>query len=201
MCPQSTQYTCSVAGCNKRRKSRGLCNGHYERLRVTGELKPEVPLRRHVSGPPIERFEASVEKSDGCWLWLGAPQSQGYGEMLINGRHYLAHRLSYELFKGPIPEGLEVCHECDNPPCVNPDHLFLGTHRDNMRDMAQKGRAAIAGPAGERHGMSKLTVSDVREIRQRAAIGHSYRQLAEAFGVDSTNISLIVRRKAWKAVK
>jgi len=84
-----------------------------------------------------------VEKSEGCWLWTSATTAAGYGVFRLGGRKGIAayvHRLAWALTHGPIPDGLEVCHHCDTPPCCNPDHLFLGTHSDNMRDMARKGR-------------------------------------------------------------
>lgn len=90
---------------------------------------------------PEERFWAKVEKGPDCWEWK-AFRNKGYGKFTYNGRMYLAHRLSWILTNGPIPDGLGVLHSCDNPPCVNPDHLFLGTQLDNMRDASNKGRCA-----------------------------------------------------------
>jgi len=91
---------------------------------------------------PMEvRFWRFVNKTDECWLWQGAKVGQGgYGNFGVDKKHHLAHRVSYELANGPIPDGMWVLHRCDNPPCVNPDHLFLGTRSDNMKDAHQKGR-------------------------------------------------------------
>lgn len=89
----------------------------------------------------IARFWSRVEKTDGCWLWRGVP-SQKYGSLGINGKNYHAHRVSYEIHHGPIPDGLFVCHRCDVGRCVNPEHLFLGTHQDNMTDLKTKKRKA-----------------------------------------------------------
>lgn len=87
-----------------------------------------------------QAFLKQVSKTSTCWLWQGAPTSGGYGRFWFDGVRKLAHRAAYEIFKGDIPEDMCVCHKCDNPLCVNPKHLFLGTHSDNMRDMGNKGR-------------------------------------------------------------
>ena len=98
--------------------------------------------------PWIDRLWQKIDKTDGCWLWTGGLTTSGYGILYTSKqdkpRRRLAHRLMYEIEHGPIPDGLFVCHRCDNPPCVNPDHLFLGTASDNMQDMLSKGRQGRA---------------------------------------------------------
>lgn len=155
---------------------------------------------------PVERFWAFTKKTDGCWLWTGATADGGYGVMPL--RHVSerrAHRFSWTLHFGPIPDGLDVCHTCDNPPCVRPDHLFLGTPVDNALDMVSKGRhAAVTHPEtisrGESRPAAKLTEETVREIRRMAAAGVSRRELAERYDVTPTLIAGVVNRTGWRHV-
>lgn len=136
---------------------------------------------------PAERFEMKVDRHDasGCHLWTGAKDRKGYGRF----DQRLAHRFSWELEHGPIPDGLCVLHRCDVPACVNTSHLFLGTHVDNMADMAAKRRSAV----GERNGRARLTDAQVLEIRhQYATLGVTQRYLAEQFGCTQSQIGYIV---------
>jgi hypothetical protein len=151
------------------------------------------------------RFWARVSKLPdlpGCWLWTGGLRRK-YGSFGRSGRLYLAHRMAWELSYGAIPAGMSVCHKCDNPPCVNPAHLFIGTHAENMADMAAKGRSrGFPGdlhwsrqnldklPRGDAHANSKLTDAQVREVR--AALGTN-RQIAREYGVSDTLIGRIRR--------
>lgn len=137
------------------------------------------------------------EPNSGCWLWLNAISKHGYGIVNIRGRSTRAHRLAFTIAKGPIPDGIDVCHHCDVRPCVNPDHLFLGTRLDNMRDCASKGRIVTPGLFGEDLTQSKLTEAEVLEIR---ASPLSQRALGRHFGVDKGTIAHIIHRKTWRHI-
>lgn len=146
---------------------------------------------------PEQRFWNKVDRSggdDACWIWTARARFAGYGQIWWHGHVERAHRVAYELGRGPIPDGLFVLHSCDNPPCCNPAHLFLGTSKDNSDDMIQKGRDLHF--RGEQHGRCKLTDAQVAEIRERyAAGGVTQIQLGAEFGVAHSQISRIVTRK------
>lgn len=155
--------------------------------------------------PLAIRFWAKVEKTETCWLWRAAKAggSRGcwYG-VIGRGSHLegnvRAHRLAYELIYGPIPAGMNVCHTCDNPECVRPDHLFLGTQKDNVLDAISKGRQ-INPPIkrGENHGMVKLTTTQVLQIREELKAGNRQTDIAEHYNVTQAAISLIKLGKKW----
>lgn len=147
----------------------------------------------------------------GCWVWLGSKNSAGYGRMKIRGVHYFAHRVSYMIHKGIIPDGFVICHSCDNPSCVNPSHLWAGTNGENQRDCTKKGRRATGArhrsalypesiPRGEQTGRATLTENQVREIRRLAGT-MSQQAIADMFGTPQTNVSRIIRGVAWRHVK
>lgn len=147
-----------------------------------------------------ERYWAKVDFSDptGCWLWTAAVNSDGYGIWQpVSGWTVPAHRFGWELLHGPIASGMCVCHHCDNPACQRPDHWFLGTHADNMRDCTEKGRNRSHRNEGSKHGRARLDEAAVLEIRRQSADGVTGRDLARAFGTSRANISLIIKRKAW----
>lgn len=156
---------------------------------------------------PIEiRFWRFVDKTDGCWLWTGGGQpNKGYGYFgIASGRSVLAHRMSYRLAYGDIPDGMWVLHRCDVRRCVNPAHLFLGDRADNMRDAANKGRCNFQqDPSivrrGEAHYKARLTQSSVDEIRRRYCAGEKQRKLAAEFGVSQATISCVVNYLQWVA--
>lgn len=132
--------SCKVEGCTKPTYVRGWCRMHYARWYRNGN--PTKGLPPH--GLPLdERLRLNTLVTEGCWLWLGAKNANGYGVLHVGGRAgraFLAHRLTWEAHKGPIPDGQFALHHCDNPPCVNPAHLFLGSQADNCADMKAKGR-------------------------------------------------------------
>lgn len=134
---------------------------------------------------------------ESCWIWTGYTLGKGgYGAIKHNNQRLLVHRVSYELHIGIIPAGLFVLHKCDNPPCVNPNHLFLGTNQDNMIDMVEKGRNKPR--RGETNNKVKLTEAKVREIRQLYATGEtSQRKLARRYGVGQPCIKDIVNKVTW----
>lgn len=148
-----------------------------------------------------EEFERRTDRGDTCWIWLGSTNKAGYGQLGVSRTRRYAHQLAYELYRGPIAEGLEVCHTCDRPSCVNPEHLFLGTHAQNMADMARKGRGATRHRPGDLHPMAKLTEGQVREIRERIVAGEKQVDLATEFGVRFSTISMLHRRQTWSHVR
>ncbi len=149
----------------------------------------------------IRNFWRRVNKTEGCWLWTGAPANVGYGAVYFEGRDQSTHRVSWQLAYGPIPDGLCVLHKCDIRLCVNPEHLFLGTKKDNTQDMMQKGRNRSNPPRGERQHAAKLTEESVRSALARVAGGESQRSVARSLGVTEANVSAIIRGKSWRHVE
>jgi hypothetical protein len=152
-----------------------------------------------------DRFweKVDVRGPDECWEWTAARHLQGYGRFWIGshaeGKTHRAHRVAWELENGPVPDGLDVCHHCDNPPCCNPRHLWLGTNQDNLRDCSAKGRAYKPTWWGEQVGSSKLTLEQVREIRRMAHLGLTRREIAACFGVAKTTVTNIINGETWRA--
>ena len=151
---------CTVQGCSRRHLAKGYCRLHYQRFAETGSVDS---LSGDLRGATAEsRFNALLSASgydkNGCLVWVGSKTTLGYGRFQSNGIAYRAYRFAYEQANGPVPSGMEVCHSCDNPSCVNPEHLFVGTTRDNAEDREAKGRGnhaarrkpfAFVSPQGE----------------------------------------------------
>ena len=154
-------------------------------------MSKTVPITR-------ERIEKKVLRipEAGCWIWMGSSQVRGYGEIISNNRKHLAHRASYEAFVGKIPEGMYVCHACDNVACVNPNHLFLGTQKQNLQDMASKGRST----KGVKNPMAKLDAYGVKEIREGIKAGRTDSSLAKDWMVCRQTINNIRNGKVWNHV-
>jgi hypothetical protein len=188
---------------------------------LTTSPKRNAPLVPYGT-PLLERFHASYmpEPNSGCWLWTACSVLQGpEGNKFLRPRIYdagrrrcqLAHRVAWRLFRGEIPEGMRVCHKCDTPLCVNPDHLFIGTQRDNMLDCGRKGRIFAQKfpwasafhefkfcPYGERQGTTHLTTDQARELKRRRLQGEKVQPLADEFDVSISTVSRIASGKCWK---
>lgn len=151
-----------------------------------------------------ERFWEKVDQRGVCWIWTAARHPLGYGSFSVgvgsDRVRVAAHRMAYMFFHGPIPQGLHVRHKCDNPPCVNPDHLELGTHQDNMRDMVERGRNVLPPTDGENNPNARFTELQVRQMRAMRARGMFHREIGEVFGTDPGSIANIVNRAGWQHV-
>ncbi len=164
-----------------------------------------MPPRKPTKAEQIARFWSRVAKANGCWEWTAKRYPSGYGRFYTTGPDGVgAHCFSYELANGSIPKGMFVCHQCDNPACVNPAHLFLGTPRENSQDAIRKGRwtnPPHCPRPGESNSQAKLTESEVRRMRALHETGeYTYYELAAQFRISYQNVHLIVMRKRWKHV-
>lgn len=153
----------------------------------------------------VERFWPKVHKGNGCWVWLGSVMKGGYGKFMWDNKRKFqreigAHRASWLLTGKYIPPGHDVCHSCDNPRCVRPDHLFVGTRKDNMQDAVKKGRQLTVPLKGIANGRATITDDDVRQIRCRASMGENHKALAAEYRMTKENIRMIVHRKTWSHI-
>lgn len=187
---------CSRPGCHRPRKSDTLCITHLRRKRSGKPM--DIPIIPHLT-PLAERLLARMEPdlNGGCWLWTASINAAGYGTIRVGESHNLAHRASFFAFRQIEPGKLLVCHRCDVRSCINPDHLFLGTHKDNSDDKYAKGRDRLAACAsGEAHASAKLTWAAVDEIRRLAGV-IPQAEIGKRFGIHQSHVSAVVLRKKW----
>lgn len=186
-----TKSTCAAEGCEKRHHSHGYCNVHTQRVRKNGTYEPTPRvLRSRAIDALWLRLRSPAALADGeCWTWPASVNAAGYGTTKRNGQS-LASRAAWVEAFGPIPEGMSVCHACDNPPCCRPSHLFIGTAADNTRDMCEKGRNVVVRDL--RHGRTKVALVGIELLRAEWAAGSTQKALAAKYGLHSSYVSRIV---------
>lgn len=204
-----------------------MCKTPYSVAREPCLGRSDMHPDTTISPERAAAFWNRVDKTGDCWLWTGGLSTRGYGRTTLRDRSLDTHRFAWMVSYGPIPDGLCVCHHCDNPPCCRPEHLFLGTHADNNADREAKGRTARGersghythpertargeraglrlhperAPRGERNGRALLTEQDVRTIRTLAALGTKAPTIARQFRVAPATVYHILWGMIWKHVK
>ncbi len=155
-------------------------------------------MSNYLRGTPEQRLSrlSRAAETGTCINFTGYLNEDGYGRFHLDGKKELSHRASWRIFRGEIPEDRQVLHECDNPSCVNPNHLFLGTHDDNMKDMAKKGRGD--GAKGISHHFAKLNPEKAFEIRWYAAMGRKHKDIAAEYGITRSLVGCVTRCEIWK---
>jgi len=197
--------TCESCGCEFRTRP------DFARKGISRYCSIGCLNKGRVNKPLGEVFWLKVDKSGSCWIWKGSKDAKGYGTLQHQGVRYQAHRAAYILACGELPDGLLVCNRCDNPPCVNPGHLFLGTHADNHADRNAKGRQASGDrngarahperiPRGEDAKNSRLTPTIVADIRQRYKDGSTIPAIGRQLGYPRSTIWSVVTRVSWKHI-
>lgn len=184
---------CKIESCEKKAIGFGFCSKHYTRLRRYGD-----PLFPGMNGVKKKARKIDFVIRNDCFELISHKlNADGYSEIMINCRTKKVHRHIYEQCFGEIPKGLVVRHKCDNPSCINPEHLEIGTHQDNIADMVSRNRQA----KGSKKPFSKLTENEVAEIKSLLSRGMTNRGIARIFSIDESVISDIKHKKAWKHVK
>lgn len=196
---------CSIEGCKKKHKSRGLCDKHYYHFRLKGDpLKLSRRENTPFNGIEEEGFAAFfwsqaaiTANPDKCWIWQRTFVNHGYGQIQLGGKRYRAHRLAWQLANGHPPAvDLEILHSCDNPSCINPNHLSEGTHKQNMAEALERRRLKV----GSECSWTDLTEVDIIKIRQLLADGSTGRAVARMYNMSEPAISEIKNRRKWKHV-
>jgi hypothetical protein len=195
--------TCCVPDCGRRLyQKNGYCWSHNERRKKYGDPTAGPPIKRmRPAGMSLaEAFDYFLpcdRQPEACWLWQGKVVPNGYGALTMGrNKMLLAHRVAHELFNGPVPDDRMVLHSCDNRRCVNPAHLRIGTHAENMTDRCERGRT----PTGSRVGGAILTADRVRQMREMNASGMSHSQIAEQFGLKRQTVTSAINGTNWKHV-
>ncbi len=182
----------------KGHSNRGIPKSEETKRKLSESHMGQVAWNKGIGNTPQDFWNnVNIKEKDDCWEWMGYLDHNGYGSISINNYPNRTHRYAWEIVHGCIPEGLCICHKCDNPKCCNPEHLFMGTVYDNTHDMIKKGRKVVL--RGESNWFSKLTEKDVLEIRKLYSTGkYNQHKLGKMFNVTNSNIECIVNRKSWK---
>lgn len=142
-----------------------------------------------------DKLDTYTYKSASCWIWIGGLVGVGYGEVWFGGKYWASHRLSYTVYKGEIPDGMEVCHTCDNRKCINPEHLFVGTRKDNAEDMSKKGRA-LRGERGTNVKLTNKLVAIIRKYRGKLP----QTRIAEIFSISQAQVCRVMTKRNWSHI-
>lgn len=203
--PKKSGFLCLAEGCDRivgKDGGFGFCSKHYQRYKKYGD--PNKVYWKRLEGETIEeKLKANYfENENGCWIWKGGKNSRGYGSINIGNRKTAqVHRIAFKLWKGELPDDLFVCHHCDEPLCINPDHLFLGTNQDNIDDKMFKGRAYTGVHLGEKNESSILTDEKVKEIKKLLLQKKKYQsEIAKQFKVSKQCITDIKLEHRWKHI-
>lgn len=180
---------CTAPGCVGKHHARGLCSKHYQVAERAGTLPARLTLEDR------SRKYSRLNAETGCIEWIGSKSKFGYGRVRVGENILSAHRAAWESVNGEIPDGLCVLHKCDNPPCINVDHLFLGTQADNVADMNAKGRQAVN--KGEGNPRAKLTDEHIKRIRQDVRLRS---EIAIDYGISRVYVGSIQREDVWRHI-
>jgi len=190
MSPSDGVRGCKVEGCDHAHYGKGFCRVHWERDATHGDPNKRLKM---FGASVAERLEAYSRQVGDCVEWTGCLTRAGYGQIEVGYQNRTTHRVAYELANGAIPAGLVVRHKCDNRKCIRPDHLEVGTHRDNVQDMVDRGRSL----SGSRNPSAKLDYAKAQEIRSLVASGSSYKNAAAHFGVGTSTVGRVIRGAVW----